>query len=237
MRHLISLIFMFACFQTAISQTFELGLFAGGANYIGDVGSTNFINPNSLVAGGIVKWNRSERHALRLSLLYAEINADDVNSHETKRQQRGYSFTNSIAEASFGLEFNFWEFDLTRAAEERQSTPYLYTGITYFRSKHQLLSSNPSSGKLQPQGDNWEFALPVIFGYKQTLTEKVIGGIEFGARYSFTDNMDGSNPQEVLGRRDPAREFGNKNTKDWYIFSGISLTFTFGKKPCYSHLN
>jgi hypothetical protein len=228
---------MFACFQVVFSQTFEIGPFAGGANFIGDVGSTNFINPNSLVAGGIVKWNRSERHAIRFTLLYADIKADDANSQDTRRQQRGYSFNNHIAEASLGLEFNFWEFDLTRADEVRQSTPYLYTGITYFQSSHQLLSSNPPSGTLQSQGDNWEFAIPIILGFKQTLTEKVIAGIEFGARYSFTDNMDGSNPQEVLGRRDPAREFGNRNTKDWYIFSGISLTFTFGKKPCYCHLN
>lgn len=233
MKHLILLIFMFACFKSALSQTFEVGPFIGGANYIGDVGNAAFINPNTLVAGGIAKWNRSDRHSYRLSLLYANIAADDSKSNEVRRQQRGYSFSNHIAEISLGIEFNFFEFDLSKPSEQR--SPYLYTGITYFNSKHHYLSADlPNRGTLEPQGDNWEFAIPMVLGYKQTISQKIIAAFEIGARYTFTDNIDGSNPQELLGRRDPPREFGNTNTKDWYVFSGVSLTFTFGKKPCYS---
>lgn len=234
MRHLFVLLFMLACSTTVTAQRFEVGVFAGGANYIGDVGNTAYINPSGPVLGGIAKWNRSLRHSFRLTLLYGEISANDANSNQIRRQQRNYSFTNHIAEASLGLEFNFWEFDLSEA--ETQSTPYLYTGITYFNSKHHYLSANrPARGTLQPQGDNWEFSIPMVFGYKQTLTQRIIAGFEIGARYTFTDNIDGSNPQELIGRRDPPREFGSVNTKDWYVFSGLSLTFTFGKKPCYSH--
>lgn len=225
---------MLAFIQTSYTQTFEIGGFIGGANYIGDVGNTMFINPNGLVLGGMAKWNRSDRHALRLTLLYADVNANDSKSTDVRRQQRGYSFTNNIAEASLGLEFNFWEFDLSEDVE--QSTPYLYTGITYFKSAHHYLDAVPPAGKLVAQGDNWEFSIPMVLGYKQTITRKIIGGIEIGARYSFTDNMDGSNPQELLGRREPLKEFGNRNNNDWYVFSGISLTFTFGRKDCYTHL-
>lgn len=231
---------MFAFYTTSFTQTYEAGAFIGGANYIGDVGNTAYLNPNSLVAGGMLKWNKSKRYAFRLTLLYAEINADDSKSSDSRRQARGYSFSNNIAEASLGIEFNYWSFDLSKADAEKQSTPYLYTGIAYFNSKHHYLSEVPTPGNpgmLQPEGDNWAFAVPIILGYKQTLTKNVIAGIEFGVRYSFTDNIDGSSPEESLGHRDQPREFGNRNTNDWYIFSGISLTFTFGKKPCYSHLN
>jgi hypothetical protein len=232
MKHPLLLFFMIACLNSAVAQRFEIGGFAGGANYIGDVGNAAFVNPNSLVLGGIAKWNQSPRHSYRISLLYADINADDSKSNEIRRQQRGYTFNNHVAEASLGLEFNFWKFDLSKGID--QSTPYLYTGITYFNSKHQYLSADlPSKGKLEPQGDNWAFSIPMVFGYKQTMTKHIIGAVEVGARYTFTDNMDGSNPQELLGRRDPPREFGNKNTKDWYVFTGLSLTFTFGQKPCY----
>lgn len=232
MRHLILLIILFALSKSSVAQTYEIGPFLGGANYIGDVGKSSFVNPSTLVGGGIIKWNRSPRHSFRFSILYAEIQADDAKSNEVRRQQRGYSFTNHIAEATLGLEFNFYSFDLHKARQ--QGTPYLFSGITYFNSNHHYLSADrPSSGVLEPEGDNWSFAIPVIFGYKQTLTPKIIAAIEIGARYTFTDNIDGSNPQELLGRRDPAREFGNTNTKDWYVFSGLSFTFTFGKKPCY----
>ena len=151
MKHILLLIFMFACFTSASAQTFEVGPFIGGANYIGDVGSTAWINPNTLVAGGIAKWNRSDRHSIRLSLLYADISADDSKSNEVRRQQRGYTFSNHIAEISLGIEFNYYEFDLSKLTE--QKTPYLYTGITYFNSNHQLLSADlPSKGTLEPQG-------------------------------------------------------------------------------------
>ncbi len=235
MRHLILFVILFAISKSTVAQTFEIGPFIGGANYIGDVGKSSFINPNTLVGGAIAKWNRSERHSIRFSLLYAEIQADDLKSNEVRRQQRGYSFTNHIAEASLGLEFNFYEFDLNDGI--LQGTPYLYTGITYFNTNHHYLSADlPSPGKLEPQGDNWSFAIPLIFGYKQTVTPKIIGALEIGVRYTFTDNIDGSNPQELLGRRDPPREYGYTNTKDWYVFSGVSFTFTFGKKPCYCNI-
>lgn len=232
MRHLILLIILFAFSKSSVAQTYEIGPFIGGANYIGDVGKSSFVNPTTFVGGAVVKWNRSRRHSFRFSLLYAEIQADDAKSNEVRRQQRGYSFTNHIAEATLGLEFNFYSFDLHKGGD--QSTPYLFSGITYFNSDHQYLSADrPNSGILEPSGDNWSFAIPVIFGYKQTITPRIIGAIEIGARYTFTDNIDGSNPQELLGKRAPAREFGNTNTNDWYVFSGLSFTFTFGKKSCY----
>lgn len=212
------------------AQQYEVGAFAGGANFIGDVGKTYYILPNTPVGGLIAKWNRSPRHAVRLSLLYAQISADDTKSDDTRRQQRGYSFENTIAEASLGLEFNFFEFDLSEPLP--QSTPYIYTGITYFRADHVWLK-NGRNNNLVNEGTNWDFAIPMVMGYKEAITQDIIGAIEIGARYTFTDNIDGSWPEEYLGRREPALEFGNRNTNDWYVFTGISLTFTFGRKPCY----
>ena len=29
------------------------------------------------------------------------------------------------------------------------------------------------------------------------------------------------------------KKFGNTNNKDWYVFTGFTLTYTFGNKPCY----
>ncbi|MDT0686255.1 DUF6089 family protein [Autumnicola psychrophila] len=231
MKHLLAFAILVIYTTLSYSQTIEVGPFIGGANYIGDVGKSNFIYPNTLAAGAIAKWNRSPRHAFRLSLLYAEIAADDAESNETRRQQRGYSFNNTVAEASLGVEFNFWSYDLHEGVP--QSTPYLYTGLTFFRADHVYLR-NGRDGNLENEGTNWEFAIPMVLGYKETITEHIIGGLEIGARYTFSDNLDGSWPSELLGRRDPPIEFGNRNTSDWYVFTGITLTFTFGRKPCYS---
>ena len=232
MRYLLVVVILLIFTPKTQSQTFEAGPYIGGANYIGDVGRTNFVLPNNLVGGALIKWNRSARHAFRFSLLYAEISADDANSNDPRRAKRGYSFTNTIAEASLGLEYNFWSFDLHEG--HPQSSPYLYTGITYFRADHLLLNANFPNGKLENQGANWDFSIPVIFGYKESITQGIVGALEIGVRYTFTDNLDGSWPEEIFGNRVPEKEFGNRNTNDWYVFTGVNFTFSWGRKPCYS---
>lgn len=235
MRYTVVMVLLFFCGNQAFSQNFEIGPYLGGANYVGDVGNSTYINPNTPVLGGIFKWNRSHRHTIRFSLLYAQIKADDANSHDTRRQQRGYSFENTITEASLGLEFTFWDWDLH--SDKYQSTPYLYTGINYYFANHFMLKNdaytNPRNNELQKAGNNWEFSIPIVFGYKQTINSLLAAGVEIGARYTFTDNLDGSHPSELDGNY-VSKDFGNKNTTDWYLFTAVYLTLNFGPKSCYN---
>jgi len=130
MRLFLVAIFLFIFVQSN-GQTYEIGLFAGGANNIGDVGRTNFILPSGPAFGGIFKWNKSKRYAWRASVIYGEFTADDSKSDMSSRQQRNFSMDNQVLEVSAGLEFNFVEYNLHRLGPA--FTPYLYTGITYFR--------------------------------------------------------------------------------------------------------
>ncbi|HET8810004.1 MAG TPA: DUF6089 family protein [Flavobacteriaceae bacterium] len=204
------------------SQTFEIGPYIGGANYIGDIGPTTYIDPNTLLVGGIFKWNRSPRHSFRFTLLHAKIQADDADSNEGLRQERGLSFENTITEASLGIEYTFWEWNLHTHLP--QITPYLYTGLTFFHAK----SLAPRNGEMVDVGDNWNFSIPFVVGVKGTLTDNLILAAEIGPRYTFSDNLDGSNPIEITENTDI-----HPNTNDWYMFTGITLTYTFGRKPCY----
>jgi hypothetical protein len=68
----------------------------------------------------------------------------------------------------------------------------------------------------------------MTLGIKSNITPHIIIGLEVGARYTFTDNLDGSNPKDGT-----LLKFGNINNNDWYVFSGLTLTYTFGNKPCY----
>ena len=227
MRYLTALIIMVLLNNTLQAQTYEVGVMLGGANYIGDVGSTTYISPNELAVGGILKWNRSERHSFRASLLYTHLNADDADSDESRRQERGYSFDNSLLEGSLGLEFTFKEWSLHNF--EPQFTPYLYSGITGFLSNEMGLSGND---EITIRKRKIDFAIPMVFGLKWSVSTNFVFAIEVGARYTFTDNLDGSNPEEFDGGKN-LPSFGNPNTNDWYMFSGITLTYTFGRKPCY----
>ncbi|WP_313791490.1 DUF6089 family protein [Lacinutrix neustonica] len=50
-------------------------------------------------------------------------------------------------------------------------------------------------------------------------------------RYTFSDEIDGSVPdaKEAVA----LNSFGNLNNNDWYTFTGITLTYTFGRNPCF----
>ncbi len=207
------------------AQTYEVGAFFGGANYIGDVGKTQFIAPVGPTFGGIAKWNRSTRHSFRLTYLVGQIIADDLDAKDVRRLQRGFAFENTLSEISLGVEYTFWEFDLHEAASA--FTPYMYTGVTFT-----WYDALRRTGTLfEPVGRENTYAIPMVLGLKKTLGTKFLIGVEIGARYSFSDALDGSaNVSDSQGNNVP---FGNTNNNDWYVFSGVTLTYAFGRKPCY----
>ena len=101
------------CYSYSYSQIYEVGVFIGGSNFIGDVGATNYISPSQPVVGGIFKWNRSPRHSYRVTVLYAKLEGIDKKSSDPRRKQRGYEFETDIFEISAGMEFTFLDFDFT----------------------------------------------------------------------------------------------------------------------------
>lgn len=206
------------------AQIHELGVFLGGSNFIGDVGKTTYVDPNQIAFGLIYKWNKSPRHSYRFSYTQSNLLGKDSRSGESSRKIRGYRFENSVKEVSAGLEFNFFDFNLHEFG--RKVTPYVYTGLTYF-SYDQLFVVN---GETKNDYTDSTFAIPMIVGVKSNITKHLILGAEIGARYTFTDNLDGSNPKN---KNLETLKFGNINNNDWYVFSGITLTYTFGEKPCY----
>lgn len=209
---------------TVNAQTYEIGVYGGGANVIGDVGRTNFILPSGAAFGAIFKWNKSKRYAWRASIIRGSFTADDNVSNLNSRRQRGFVVDNNVTEFFAGLEFNFVEYNLHKLGPA--FTPYLSTGLTYFRFEFNAINALELQDLDQTDGN---IAIPMIVGAKWRLNQSFIFGAEIGARYTFTDNLDASNPEnsnfEVL-------RFGNIFSDDWYVFSGITFTYTFGRKPC-----
>ena len=224
MRNLLFYIFTLFSSLSINAQINELGVFLGGANYIGDVGPTTYISPNKPAFGIIYKWNRSPRHSWRFSYIHGQIGSNDYNSDVLSRSLRGINFQNNIDEFSAGLEFNFFDFDLHNS--DWAMTPYVSTGLNYFIYNENYIVNK--TDKLDYRHS--QFTVPMILGLKTRLFSHFVLGAEIGARYTFTDNLDGSNPRNNNLK---GFQFGNLNSKDWYVFSGITLTYTFGKNPCF----
>ena len=225
MRHVNLLIISLLTLQLSFSQINEIGVFAGGSNFIGDVGATDYISPNAATFGLLYKWNRSARHSWRASIIYSDLMAADIDSDDPRRISRNYSFSSNLLEFSAGMEFTFLDFNLHTG--KPVATPYLYTGISVARhDNHFFLNGVQTAEKTE----SWAYGIPMVLGFKMRLIDKFILGIEVGARLAFSDEIDGSVPDSDFRQQ---FRFGNINNNDWYTFSGFTLTYTFGENPCY----
>ena len=62
-------------------------------------------------------------------------------------------------------------------------------------------------------------SLPLGFGVRADLSRNWVIGVEWRARYVFSDRIDGVNFA------------GNPEKKDWYTFAGLNLTYRFIPNP------
>lgn len=226
MRYIILLIFSVFFVSNVRSQIYEVGFFLGSSNFIGDVGDTKYIAPQRPAGGLLLKWNKSARHSYRASFLFTELEGNDSASDDPRRIARNYDFRNTIIEISAGMEFNFLDFD--QHSLETQMTPYLYTGISTARHKNYFFQNGEQTFE---NTYSWALGIPMVLGFKSTMVDGLVIAAEIGVRYTFSDKIDGSVPDSPS--RKANYSFGNLNSNDWYVFSGITLTYSFGEKPCY----
>ncbi|GGK55495.1 MULTISPECIES: type IX secretion system protein PorG [Flavobacteriaceae] len=214
----------FICITTSsFAQIHEIGILAGGSNYIGDIGSEYYINPNSFMGGVIYKWNVNPRISYRGTFTFTQLIADDANATNQARLNRGINFKNSLKELALGLEFNYFEYNLDDFSKTK--TPYLLVEIAAFNYKTIVSGTDESNYEYET---NTSFAIPFGVGYKTKLFGDFAIALELKARYTFVDNLDFNNDKI------DSLKFGNPNSNDWYIFSGFNLVYTFGRPPCYS---
>ena len=228
-------------------QDNEIGVFFGGTNYIGEIGPTTYIDPfkyqgsrlklfenleSSNYAFGILyRKNFNNRISARAQLNYAKIGSSDLwNGSSKYRKERKKRFRNTISgEITLGIDFNFLEFDIK--SDDFQMTPYIHSGFSFLRfNALQYPIGNNIARKYATEST---FSIPITIGYKIKALRDFIVGFEISAKHSFTDNLDGSFPQYENMELYSQKSFGSNLSQDWYVFTGITLTYSFGFEPCY----
>ena len=213
---LINLTFLFLS-MAVFSQKNEFGIFVGGSNYIGDIGSTTYINPSSYAIGFMYRKNFNKRISARAKINTVNIIGDDSKSSVGFRNVRNKYFENTILDFGLGIDFNFLDFDLTESSF--QMSPYFSTGISYLNFDN--YKDTPGENKIDLD-INKSIAIPITLGYKIKPNNNLIYAIEVTANHSFTDNIDRSVDLSI----------GSNLSNDWYVYSGITITYIFGKKIC-----
>jgi opacity protein-like surface antigen len=217
LKGILVIVFM-AITLTGFSQRWKLKRYevlfgVGSTNIYGDIGGTadadNMfglkdirINETrySLYAGARYKLKKDL--ALKFNLIYGKGIGDDKDSRNA--EYRGYSFTTSIIEPSFQLEYSF-------LSEERKiSTSKLYSrrgmvnnfttfsaygfaglGGVLFNPKLDLHGKTAASAETIDGYGKFSVVIPIGLGVKYAIDKNWSLGFEFGRRFALSDYLDG----------------------------------------------
>lgn len=193
---------------------FDLGAGLGMSGYIGDVNSSNpFAHPGftaDLRFGYLI----DTRWALRASLGIQGLSGsteDITNVLPSGELHR--SFTSQVYDLGVRGEFNFLPYGIGETYKRlRRWTPYLAAGVGVSMSSS---SGNTAAG----------FSIPMAFGFKFKLKERVNLYAEFSMTKVFNDNMDGNDFADL----NHIKTDFYKST-DWFSRLTVGITYEFGKR-------
>lgn len=245
-----SVFFLFLCLyltpKTSNAQLMELGGYAGISSYYGDL---LLYKPSSLTIGfqqasgtvGITyKYWWDYQNKLRVdigAMLLKYTNQIESNVHKTPDY-------NSIVEINLLWEHSFFK-----------STPYLYDpimpyvfgGISLFKYDdiYQLRErlGSPINGFIQyEKSAELSLGIPLGIGIRSKLHRDITLSVDWKFVYTFTDDLDWSNPDNKVSYYRDVLEYGENRSNDWYSTITFSLTYLFGVpgcncEPAYKKLN
>ncbi len=194
-----SILFLLLPFMGS-AQYLELGVNAGGTNFLGDVGPYRIDIPRGYHAGFLMRYNFNRYWSVRFQGNYGWISADDANSGLTERQERNLSFRSEIWEAYAVAEFNFFEFE---PGTKQNHTPYINAGFGIFGFDPEAnldgswidLRSLRTEGQGTSVGTSAPYATASSFfvfslGYKWSLGRFTSIALESSFRNTYTDYVD-----------------------------------------------
>lgn len=186
---------------TTYSQKMHLNLFAGVANYKGDLqynpkSGKQFTLKQPKFAGGIgMEYELSNKFSLRLGATAGKLTADDKK--QIDQHDRNLNFTSSIFDAMLGIQYY-----LTDPATHFIN-PYGFVGVAYFHFNPYTFDTTGQKVFLKPlstEGQGFvvgrdpyklsQFAIPFGGGVKISLSENVRVGVEVSLRKTNTDYLD-----------------------------------------------
>ena len=189
------------------AQRFEIGPSIGVTTVLNDQVSS--INESSALGGGLIfKYNTSKRWSYRFSYSYLP---SSLYNQSTITEGANTELINDsridIQEFAAGIEFNFFDYQVPH--KRQNNTPYLIAQLAAVNYNKKLV-----------------LGIPVGIGYKTKVFSNIAITIESRAQYLFDDKLD-----NWINKREP-QNLNSRN--DWYIYTGFSLQYTFGRDKCYT---
>ncbi|MDG1148497.1 MAG: DUF6089 family protein [Crocinitomicaceae bacterium] len=236
----------------------ELGFLVGGTYYLGDLNQFVPFKNTHLAGGLVYRYNVHSRLSLRANIMYGKVSASDAASNSEFQQERNLSFSSEIYEAGIGVEFNYFPFQLGHDRYKGTAYLLAELAVFRMNPKASYNGSEVALRDLGTEGQGTslnsksyynltQLSIPLGVGAKLSLGDRVGLNVECGIRKTFTDYLDdvGANayvdPVVLAAENGPLSaelsnlsgnqygQRGNTLTKDWYVFTGMMITFRLGK--------
>lgn len=255
LKHIIAALALLLAFylKPANGQDIDVGVFVGGSYYLGELNPGRQFLFTRPAYGGLVRFNINERFAIRGQLVRGELAGDDAVSRAN--ELRNLRFVSPLTELSTTFEFNFLEY--LSGSHVHFFSPYIFGGPAFFtfspkaEFQGQTISLRDigTEGQLDDEKYNlYSFAFAFGVGFRYSISSRIGMSLEWGMRKTMTDYIDDisgnyyvdfsqldapdirmrhilSDPAPI--KHQPGIQRGNPQTKDWYSFAGITLTYRF----------
>lgn len=218
------LVILFLCLQLpAYSQIHDIGIGLGAANYTGELETTYNLGTHRPAGWAFYRYNLNDAISFRGSLSAGKLVGSDRPPHDAFSAKRNIAdFNVIVTEFAATFEYNFLDYKNPKSLV--RWSPYFFGGIGIFSIRGRSKSNRATDyARFQP-------SIPVGIGAKYRLTPYLTLGYEWGARKTFFDYID--NVGVYLPEGGKNYQYGNIHHKDWYFFTGLTLSYTIWTIPC-----
>ena len=238
-------------------KTADIGIWGGIGSYTGDM--TEIEHQSSLGPAGavFVRYNFNPRESVRATIMLGNINATGAfESHP-------WEFSKTVTDLSLMYEFNFFRYIM--GSKKHWITTYLMggLGVSVYPYEYDPVALtgvvaylNASAPALPPEyADAYKETvtgvnIPLGFGFKFNIGERMAVGMEAQLRKYLDDRMDNLDDPRKFYTEGPTNSGAAGywttytdaiHNNDWTFHLGIHVTYLFyrgGKKcPAYDEIN
>ncbi|HSQ44383.1 MAG TPA: DUF6089 family protein [Ginsengibacter sp.] len=206
MKNFLVTLVIISLFQTKVSAQYEIvqegeyGITVGAAHYFGDLNNRAAINRPKIALGGFFRKQFNNYAGVRLTAHFAKLGYSDQYSQNEYQRRRNLSFNTNIFEIALRGDFNFFKF--VPSDPQHSFTPYATVGVGVFSydpyaflagQKYYLRPLN-TEGETFYKGrkayGTMAVCIPIGFGVKYAVTDKVNVSFEIAHRFTTTDYID-----------------------------------------------
>lgn len=192
---------------------FDIGGGIGLSGYLGDVNESNLYKHPGISAEVSFRYIANTRLAIRSIFKAVSLSGNSSDFGIVFPEGKTYEFSSWVYDLGARAEFNFFGYGIGETYKRlKRWSPYLSVGAGVTMS-----SSDGNS--------SFAMNLPMGFGVKYKLRQRLNLGVEFTMTKVFGDKVDGENINDLY----QIKSSMIKNS-DWYSTLTFSITYEFGER-------